>query len=154
MPKTQLTQKNDSSPQGQTSTSQSQATESAADSTSNLPTSRPLSPQEQAVLSGEDDGPYTRTREIDQVDLEDLDWDEPESWYYQDTLGRKNVEPQLRAQTRVYKIIGRNGKPTGRLAYAQNEVAAAALRQEVRDAKGTVYIPAVELVDVVYDDEK
>ena len=116
------------------------------------PTSRPLSPAEQAALTGEDETPYVQTREV--ADLEDLDWDEPESWYYQNTLNRKNVEPQLRPQTRVYKIIGKDGKPTGRLTYATNEVHAAALRQEVRDGKGNVYIPSAELVDVVYDDEK
>lgn len=60
----------------------------------------------------------------------------------------------MRAQTRVYKIIGRDGKPTGRLVYANNEVQAAALRQEQRDADGNVYLPAAELVDVVFDDEK
>lgn len=114
--------------------------------------SRQLSARERTALRGEDEDPYSKTS--DDRDLEDLDWDDPESWYYQNTLGRKNTEPQLRAQTRVFKIIGRDGKPTGKLVYATNEVQAAALRQEVRDGKGNVYIPAAELVDVIYDDEK
>lgn len=102
-------------------------------------------------MGGGQESPYVQTREID---IDDLDWDDPESWFYQNTLNRKNVEPQLRPQTRVYKIIGRDGLPTGRLTYANNEVHGAALRQEVRDGKGNVYIPAAELVDVIYDDEK
>lgn len=150
MPKTQLTQK-PSSQQGPTSTPPSPENESENSSEYLGPTSRQLSPAEQAAITGHSEGPYIETREID---LDDLDWDDAESWFYQNTLNRKNIEPQLRPQTRVYKIIGRDGKPTGRLCYATNEIAAAALRQEVRDGKGQVYIPASELVDVIYDDEK
>lgn len=107
------------------------------------PTSREITPQEVAALTGRDpQGPYTKTWDPGQFGA---DWDQPESWYYPGT-------EQIRPQTRVYQIIARDGKPTGRLSYAKDEVHGAALRQETRDAKGNIYLPGAVLVDVIFDD--
>lgn len=83
----------------------------------------------------------------------DTDMDTLESWYYPDGRIGPGGIPLHRPQTRVYRIIDRKGRPSGRLVYAKNEIQAAALRQELRDQDGKVYQPAAELVDVIYDDE-
>lgn len=71
------------------------------------------------------------------------DWDRPESWFWPGT-------DQIRPQMRVLQIIGDDGRPTGRLVYAKNEVQYAALRQEVRDNEGQIYKHGAKLVDIIY----
>ena len=142
MPKTQLTQKDDLSQQESTSTSPSQGTSFEESSVVPGPTSRPLSQQEINNLTG---GPQTPYIETHTPLTGNIDFDAPESWFYPGT-------EVIRPQTRVYRIIGRDGKPTGKIVYAKDEVQGAALRQESRDANGTVYVPAAELIDVVYED--
>lgn len=98
--------------------------------------SRPLTPRER------DNGPYVKTWDPAQFSQ---DFDQPESWFYPGT-------EVIRPQTRVYRIIGRDQKPTGKIVYAKSEVQAAALRQTVRDSDGNPYLPGAELVDVIYED--
>lgn len=109
--------------------------------------SRAITEDEVRRLTGREvSSPYTPVHEGGFMPGQ-IDYDDIASWYYPGS-------EQIRPQTRVYKIIGANGKPTGQICYAKNEVQAAALRQRVEDKSGHAYIPSAELVDIIYDDEQ
>lgn len=116
------------------------------------PEPRQITQAEIEALTGKT--PYVQTQEPVAFSSENFsspNYDQIESWYYPDFRPGFDGNPAIRPQVRVYSIIGRDGKPTGRLVNANNEVQAAALRQVVRDPNGVTYLPSAELVDVIYE---
>lgn len=143
MPKIQLTQMPDSSlSDGTPNPAPGTGSSYNPDFQRREPTSRPITPEEVAKLTGRDQSPYVQVRE-ESIDSR-VDYDDLSSWCYPNS-------DQLRPQKRAYKIIGTDGKPTGKIVFARNEIQGAALRQESRDSKGNVYLPAAELIDVIYE---
>lgn len=145
MPKIPQTKKTSSSVLDEISTPVTQDNSSAVTLPIQAPMSREITAADVARLSN--DSPYIKTQEFQGSD----DYDSPDSWYYQDGRVGWDGSPMIRPQTRVYQIIGRDGKPTGKTVYASSEVQAAALRQETRDQSGNIYIPGARLVDIIYE---
>ena len=145
MPQNQLTQKEDSFPSDITPNPAPGTGSSYNPSLAGpAPTSRPITQEEIDRMTGREAGPYTPVHEANENVDSSIDYDDPRSWNWPNSN-------QLRPQKRAYKIIGTDGKPTGKIVFARNEIQGSALRQESRDNKGNIYLPAAELIDVIYE---